>query len=188
MVDREENGERLPPLLRDATRLLREEPVPRREWRNALDRAIATEAQRPIREPRRWTLRPLTAVAAGLVCAVLGGATVALVQRAPAEPRGLTASTPIAPASLAPPVRFALVAPHASRVSIVGDFNRWDPAALPLKRSADGRMWEIEVPLQPGRYEYSFMVDGALALDPAAPRTTRDDFGQPSSVLLVRGS
>lgn len=86
------------------------------------------------------------------------------------------------------PVRFSLVAPNATMVSIVGDFNRWNPRALPMRRSPDGRIWEIEVRLPLGRYDYAFMIDGRLSPDPAAPRDVNDDFGAPNSIVMVRGS
>ena len=57
-----------------------------------------------------------------------------------------------------------------------------------MRRSGDGRTWEIEVPLAPGRYAYSFVVDGRLERDPRAPQAVGDDFGSPSSVVMVRGS
>ena len=79
-------------------------------------------------------------------------------------------------------------APNAARVSIVGDFNHWNPTTLPMKRSADGRLWEVEVRLPLGRYSYAFMIDGRIAADPSAPSGAGDDFGTPNSVLMVRGS
>jgi 1,4-alpha-glucan branching enzyme len=85
-------------------------------------------------------------------------------------------------------VRFVFVAPYASRVALVGDFNKWNPNVMPMRRSADGRAWMIDVPLAPGRHVYSFVVDGDLAPDPAAPRAGDDDFGVPSSVVLVNAS
>ena len=122
------------------------------------------------------------AIAAGLVCALLGaGTSAALLLSRRSEPR-------VAAESGVLPVRFHLVAPDAGQVSLVGDFNRWDPVALPLRRSADGRTWELEVRLRPGRYSYSFVVDGRLARDPAAPQEAGDDYGSPNSVLLLRGS
>jgi 1,4-alpha-glucan branching enzyme len=67
----------------------------------------------------------------------------------------------------------------------VGDFNRWDPNATPLRRSADGRTWTVAVPLPSGRHVYAFVVDGGLTADPTAPRAAGDDFGEPSSVVVV---
>jgi len=73
-------------------------------------------------------------------------------------------------------------------VSIVGDFNQWNPTTLPMRRSADGRSWEVEVRLPLGRYSYAFLIDGKISPDPGAPQGAGDDFGAPNSVLMVRGS
>jgi 1,4-alpha-glucan branching enzyme len=185
MRERENNG--LPPELRDATRILRETPQPNDLWRQRLLREIEA-APRPRAEGRapvgvqRWSMRPLTAVAAGLVCVLVGGAAVASVMdRQPPISK-------VQPPTADRRIRFTLVAPTASTVSIVGDFNGWNPTSLPLRRSADGRTWEVEVPLAPGRYAYSFVVDGALARDPAAPQALDGDLGTTNSVVMVRGS
>jgi hypothetical protein len=55
-----------------------------------------------------------------------------------------------------------------------------------MSRSSNGQTWEVEVGLAPGRYTYAFVVDGQLARDPAAAQSAHDDFGTPSSVLLVK--
>jgi 1,4-alpha-glucan branching enzyme len=86
-------------------------------------------------------------------------------------------------------VRFALRAPGAGRVALVGDFNRWDPAATPLAPAAGGGPvgeWEVEVPLTPGRHAYAFVVDGGgWVLDPAAPSERDPDFDRRHSVTVV---
>jgi len=46
------------------------------------------------------------------------------------------------------PVRFAFRAP-AEHVTVIGDFNDWDPTATPLTRH-DGE-WSATVPLKPGK-------------------------------------
>jgi hypothetical protein len=82
-------------------------------------------------------------------------------------------------------VAFSLEAPQATRVSLVGDFNNWDPAATPLARGSAGR-WEAIVPLTPGRYQFTFVVDGSRWVrDPSLPQALGDDFGQPTSVITV---
>jgi hypothetical protein len=86
-------------------------------------------------------------------------------------------------------VKFVLVAPQAARVSLVGDFNRWDPAATPMERTPTGGTWSVVVPLRAGRHEYAFVVDGNQWLpDPSAPLAPVDGLGAPNSVVLVRGS
>jgi len=73
----------------------------------------------------------------------------------------------------------------ASSVALVGDFNDWDPHATPLRASTDS-LWSVVVPLRPGRYHYTFVVDGTRwRRDPAAPRALEDDFGTPTSVITI---
>jgi 1,4-alpha-glucan branching enzyme len=118
-------------------------------------------------------------------------ATLAVVRARGMEQRSLASAPPVAPLTVAAgvlPVRFSLDAPAATTVSIVGDFNGWNPVALPMRRSADGARWEVDLVLPPGRYSYAFVVDGRLSPDPRAPRAASDDFGMPNSVLMVRGS
>ncbi len=43
-------------------------------------------------------------------------------------------------------VHFAVWAPSASRVSLVGDFNGWDGRVLPMRRLVPNGIWEILVP------------------------------------------
>jgi hypothetical protein len=180
MRDRDVNE--LPVGLQEAVRLLRQPPAPSDLWRQRLLRDIAV-APRPS-AVRRLSVRPLTAIAAGLLCAIIGAGAIALILR----PDGSSGAVSVAsaPSAMLPHVRFTLDAPTASRVFVVGDFNQWNPTALPLRRTAAG-VWEIDVPLAPGRYVYSFVVDGKLALDPAAARAADDDFGFGSSVLMVKG-
>ena len=85
------------------------------------------------------------------------------------------------------PVPFVLTAANAVRISIVGDFNDWDPAATPLQR-VDGHGWWVVVNLRPGRYRYSFVVDGTRWIaDPSAPRAADNDFGTENSVVTILG-
>jgi hypothetical protein len=144
-------------------------------------------------EPRRLTLPPLAtlAAAAGLVgFGLLGGLAYNRDGRAPAteHPRDVAAS-PQLPDSVAPRVvKFVLIAPQASRVSMVGDFNGWDSAATPAARQSDGS-WAIFVPLTPGRHVYSFVVDGThFVPDPSAPVAPDDGYGQKNSVVVVKGA
>src|SRR4249919_2231137 len=44
-------------------------------------------------------------------------------------------------------VRFAVWAPHASRASVVGDFNDWDGRRHPLRLRAEAGVWEGFVPV-----------------------------------------
>ncbi len=83
-------------------------------------------------------------------------------------------------------LQFVLVAPQAASVSLVGDFNDWDPARSPMQ-TAHG-VWATVVRLAPGRYRYAFLVNGVeWRADPGAPAAKDDEFGTPNSVVTVGG-
>jgi 1,4-alpha-glucan branching enzyme len=75
-----------------------------------------------------------------------------------------------------PGVRFAVWAPNARRVSVVGDFNTWDGRRHPMRLRHEAGVWEIFVPrLKVGAlYKYELLAsDGALLpmkADPVAWR------------------
>lgn len=53
-------------------------------------------------------------------------------------------------------VRFAVWAPNAERVSVVGNFNHWDGRVHPMRAHGSSGVWELFIPeLQPGEiYKY----------------------------------
>src|SRR5690349_8897411 len=150
------------------------------------------------RRRRSFVLSPIGGIAAALVFAALGAgvtygvlsphATGAAAPRAVARGEQSAASAdapPISPAGEREPVRFELAAPQASRVSLVGSFNEWNPRATPLVRDSSTGKWIVSVRLAPGRHVYAFVVDGDVTAGPAAPRAADDDFGSKNSVVLV---
>lgn len=71
-----------------------------------------------------------------------------------------------------PPLRhvgFEFYAPTAREVSLVGEFNDWDAATMPLHRTADGN-WRVELMLPAGIYRYKFVVDSVWRCSPDQPR------------------
>ena len=46
-------------------------------------------------------------------------------------------------------------------------------------------LWSLSVKLQPGRYEYMFVVDGRWVTDPNAIAHADDGFGNRNAVLLL---
>jgi hypothetical protein len=146
----------------------------------------------PVGRTGLWLIRPrpvrippvvLLAAAAALVLAVVRpwGAT-----RGPAAPGAV--ATAFTATSVVQPTRFMLVAPEASAVTLVGDFNDWSADSTPMTTDASGGLWTVTVPLEPGRYRYAFLVDGVIwTPDPGAPRAVDDDFGRPNSVLTIGG-
>jgi len=133
--------------------------------------------------PRTFRISPLVALAAGLLFAVSVAGSVLYVL--PSSSRARESSVSRA-APGAPLVEFGFAAPHATSVALVGDFNNWDPRATPLRAASTGGVWSVEVPVPPGRHLYAFVVDGKVwRPDPAAPKATGEDFGEPNSALTV---
>lgn len=81
-------------------------------------------------------------------------------------------------------VNFICNAPQAQSVTLVGDFNQWNPAAHAMKRMPDGA-WAATVELKHGHHRYAFLVDGNLTLDPRAQGITRNDKGERVSLVPV---
>jgi hypothetical protein len=77
---------------------------------------------------------------------------------------------------------FTLDAPVAAKVFIVGDMTLWIP--VPMERANDGA-WSVELSVEPGRYEFGFLVDGAWYVPPAAKGIVIDEWGQPNATLVV---
>ena len=71
---------------------------------------------------------------------------------------------------------------------VLGDFNEWNPTRTPLVRHTDGT-WSVTLSLPPGRYRFSFLVDGqSWRADPARPSVPDPDFQVPTSLVRVEGS
>jgi hypothetical protein len=83
-------------------------------------------------------------------------------------------------------VRFALAAPGAQQVSVAGDFNGWRPDTTPLERRPDGT-WAVMLPLGPGSWSYSFVVDGKWVEDPLADAYREDGFGGKNAIVRIGG-
>ena len=67
-------------------------------------------------------------------------------------------------------VMFTWADTTARAVFLAGDFNGWSPTATPLDREQDA--WVTRVFLDPGVYEYKFMVDGVWQQDGANPEVS----------------
>ena len=141
-------------------------------------------------EPRPVRVSPLVglACAAGLAALVVVG-TLSVRPGGEGEvarPGGEIGVVPLEPGTEV--VQFVLVAPQASTVAVVGDFNDWDPTRTLLRSETGGRVWSVNVPLRSGQHQYAFVIDGKdWRPDPAAPRAVTDDFGSPNSVIIVGG-
>jgi 1,4-alpha-glucan branching enzyme len=82
--------------------------------------------------------------------------------------------------------RFCVWAPNAQRVSVVGDFNRWDGRYGPMRMLGNSGLWELFIPenLNNSPYKYEIVgADGNLRLksDPYAHRFE----GPPNNASIV---
>ena len=69
------------------------------------------------------------------------------------------------------------------KVFIAGDFNNWNTQEHKLTEK-DG-IYEIDLELEKGRYEYKFVVDGNWVIDESAEGFAQDKFGNRNSVVFV---
>ncbi len=81
-------------------------------------------------------------------------------------------------------VRFLAEFPRADEVLVTGSFNDWSAQGTAMSRREDGR-WECLLPVQPGAYQYRFIVDGVWIPDPHNERQTTNEFGGSNSLLQV---
>ncbi|MHB1716186.1 MAG: 1,4-alpha-glucan branching protein GlgB [Acidimicrobiales bacterium] len=93
------------------------------------------------------------------LAAKLGGHLLPPGQAAPSGPPGAT---------------FAVWAPNASRVAVIGDFNEWDAERSPLSPRGSSGVWEGSVPgARPGDvYKFAITTPGGALLEKADPFAT----------------
>ncbi len=76
-------------------------------------------------------------------------------------------------------VRFAVWAPNAQRVSVIGDFNNWDGRRNPMRLRHQAGVWELFIPRLGTGERYKYEIIGAngellpLKSDPLARATER---------------
>ncbi len=87
-------------------------------------------------------------------------------------------------------VRFAVWAPNARRVSVVGDFNSWDGRRLPMRLRGSVGVWELFVPgAGPGtRYKYEIIGPGGNVLPQKADPVARAAEAAPATASIVARS
>jgi hypothetical protein len=181
----------LPPLDRDAvSRIVAAAAVARVSPADDADLMASRHGVRPMRWS--WTIGIAAAAA-------IAGFVVRGVWTSSREPISPTPSAAVvsSPTSLRPaadvdsdsrpvPRQFVLQNGAAKRVSLVGDFNNWNPAAAPLTRDPASGVWTTVVAIAPGRHVYGFMIDDSvLVLDPRAPKTKDPSLGVEGSVIIV---
>jgi len=97
-------------------------------------------------------------------------------------------NTPDTPSICSAEVQFSLKIndSKAHTVAIAGDFNGWNPQANILEDLEGDGIWTGTLKLEPGRYEYMFVLDGEKWFpDPNALRYVKDGFGNKNAILEI---
>lgn len=81
-------------------------------------------------------------------------------------------------------IQFSLKAVEAKKVSLVGEFNNWNPDADPMQRD-ENKTWTKAKMLSPGNIEYKFWVDGEWVQDPENLWACPNCFGTQNNVVNV---
>ena len=86
---------------------------------------------------------------------------------------------------------FATRAPDAKKVYVAGSFNCWDPEVTLMQRNQHG-VWSVTLQLEPGRYEYRYVIDGIWRSEESCegphgdcPHCVPNDFGTRNCVFEV---
>ncbi|CDZ41001.1 1,4-alpha-glucan branching protein GlgB [Neorhizobium galegae] len=87
-------------------------------------------------------------------------------------------------------VRFAVWAPNARRVSVVGDFNAWDGRRYPMRLRTQAGIWELFLPrLTHGeRYKFEILDGNGNLLPQKADPVARASEAAPSTASIVASS
>ena len=83
----------------------------------------------------------------------------------------------------------AALAAGVVAVVTLGVMRTRPPAPSPLVATNHQGVWSVTAPVPAGVHRYAFVVNGKeWVADPSAPRSASDDFGLPSSALVVEDS
>lgn len=82
-------------------------------------------------------------------------------------------------------VEFRIYRPRAEFVSIVGDFNYWNPENDLLTKGKDG-IWRLHKKLYPGIYRYKYIIDGEWVPDLYNGKSGSDNTGEICSIIEIR--
>jgi 1,4-alpha-glucan branching enzyme len=84
-------------------------------------------------------------------------------------------------------VRFAVWAPNAQRVSVIGDFNAWDGRRHPMRSRGGGGVWEIFIPhaALSDRYKFELLTHAGTLLPLKADPYARAAELRPGTASVV---
>ena len=84
------------------------------------------------------------------------------------------------------PVTFTVHGEKGRSVYIAGEFNEWNPTAKKMAYKARAGIYTATVKLEPGSYQYKFVIDGTWCADPENVNAVANDCGTFNSVIEVK--
>jgi chromosome partitioning protein len=82
-------------------------------------------------------------------------------------------------------ILFTLDAPNAQNVYLTGEFTNWSREGVRMRKDEKDGFWKATLLLDPGEYEYRYIVDGIWIKDPNNTDSVLNEFGQENSLLIV---
>lgn len=103
-----------------------------------------------------------------------------------AQPMGVSMASPDVANRETIQVVFSIQVEDAREVALIGSFNNWQGGEYRLRPGEGQGVWSISVPLEQGRHEYAFLLNGNRIMpDPGALLYKDDGFGNLNSVIVV---
>ncbi len=81
-------------------------------------------------------------------------------------------------------VEFRIYNPQAKLISLVGDFNHWNPENDLLQKGTDG-IWRLRKRLPAGTFRYRYIIDGEWSADLYNSRSASDSSGEICSFITL---
>jgi 1,4-alpha-glucan branching enzyme len=82
-------------------------------------------------------------------------------------------------------VEFRIFKPDARMISLVGDFNNWNPENDLLEKGADG-IWRLQKRLGRGTHRYKYIIDGRWHPDYNNSSSASDEMGSVCSLVRIQ--
>lgn len=121
-----------------------------------------------------------------LAAEVLASERVRPADEAGAVREEAAVALPSAPRVTSEGVVFAIEAPDAQRVQLVGDFNGWTLEGGDMRRV--NTVWTCLLTLAPGRYSYRYVIDGQWQNDPLNTEVEPTPYGGCNSVFTLEAA
>jgi chromosome partitioning protein len=80
---------------------------------------------------------------------------------------------------------FAISAPQAASVHILGDFNDWKKTENSRLDKIENGSWSTHLMLKKGKYHYKFLVDDQWIHDPSNLQREANAFGSINSIMMI---